>query len=864
MTLTPTTGLRRTPAASSASGRPAKRSPSSPTTGCTRCSTAARRRPASRSATARSRRLQGPGPGRPGLRRAHLGALQRPPRDRPHPLLHHRLVHLGERPADVPLAPTPAALALGHNGNLTNTAELARGRRAGPARRACAATTDTDAADTALLRAARPDPDLSLEAAALEVLPHAARRVLAGLHGRAHPLRRPRPAGRPPAGARPARARLGGRQRDRRAGHRRRVVRPRGRAGRADRDRRARRCARRASPRPTPRAACSSTSTWPGPTPRSPAAACTTTRVEVGRRLAREHPVDADLVIPVPSRARRRRSATPRPAGSRTASAWSRTPTSAGRSSSRRQTHPPARHPAEAQPAARRRSRASGWSSSTTRSCAATPSGRWCGCCARPAPRRCTCGSPRPPVKWPCFYGIDFATRAELIANGLSVEQIRASHRRRLARLHLAGRADRARPTSPADRLCRACFNGELPDRAAEPSCWASTARGHARCRPADGRRVRSRRGRRRRSRRVPAMTPPAVSQRRPGRRPTPSRRRHRGRRPAVELMKAAVARAHRPEVVGGLGGFAGLFDASALTDVPAAAAGHLAPTGSAPRSRSPRRWTGTTRSGIDLVGMVVDDLVVCGAEPLFMTDYIACGRVVPERIADIVAGIAAGCAPGRLRADRRRDRRAPRAAGRRTTTTSPAPRPAWSRPTGARAATGCGGRRRRRAGLARAALQRLLAGPPRPATGPGWSLDAEHVAELGRTARRGAAQADPDLRPRLPGPGSRPGSTCTRSPTSPAAAWRPTWPACCRPGCDARARPRDLDAAAGLRAGRGARRGADQAEMERTFNLGVGMVARRRPPTAADPALALLGERGLPAWVLGEIVEGSGQARFR
>jgi phosphoribosylformylglycinamidine cyclo-ligase len=47
---------------------------------------------------------------------------------------------------------------------------------------------------------------------------------------------------------------------------------------------------------------------------------------------------------------------------------------------------------------------------------------------------------------------------------------------------------------------------------------------------------------------------------------------------------------------------------------------------------------------GIDLVGMVVDDIVVCGAEPLFMTDYIACGRVVPERIADIVAGIDAGC----------------------------------------------------------------------------------------------------------------------------------------------------------------------------------------------------------------------------
>ncbi len=47
---------------------------------------------------------------------------------------------------------------------------------------------------------------------------------------------------------------------------------------------------------------------------------------------------------------------------------------------------------------------------------------------------------------------------------------------------------------------------------------------------------------------------------------------------------------------------------------------------------------------GFDLVGMVVDDIVVVGAKPLFMTDYIACGKVVPERIAGIVRGIAAAC----------------------------------------------------------------------------------------------------------------------------------------------------------------------------------------------------------------------------
>ncbi|GAA3751715.1 phosphoribosylformylglycinamidine cyclo-ligase [Microbacterium kribbense] len=112
----------------------------------------------------------------------------------------------------------------------------------------------------------------------------------------------------------------------------------------------------------------------------------------------------------------------------------------------------------------------------------------------------------------------------------------------------------------------------------------------------------------------------------------------------AVELMKSAVRRTHGPEVQGGVGGFAGLFDASALR-------GYAKPLlatstdGVGTKVAIAQALDKHDTIGQDLVGMVVDDIVVVGATPLFMTDYIACGKVVPERIADIVGGIARGCA---------------------------------------------------------------------------------------------------------------------------------------------------------------------------------------------------------------------------
>ncbi|MCB0885900.1 MAG: phosphoribosylformylglycinamidine cyclo-ligase [Propionibacteriaceae bacterium] len=111
----------------------------------------------------------------------------------------------------------------------------------------------------------------------------------------------------------------------------------------------------------------------------------------------------------------------------------------------------------------------------------------------------------------------------------------------------------------------------------------------------------------------------------------------------AVELMKASVARTRRPEVLGGLGGFAGFFDASALK-------GYAHPVlatstdGVGTKVAIAQALDKHDTIGFDLIGMLVDDLVVCGAEPLFVTDYIATGRVVPERIAAIVSGIADAC----------------------------------------------------------------------------------------------------------------------------------------------------------------------------------------------------------------------------
>jgi phosphoribosylformylglycinamidine cyclo-ligase len=316
----------------------------------------------------------------------------------------------------------------------------------------------------------------------------------------------------------------------------------------------------------------------------------------------------------------------------------------------------------------------------------------------------------------------------------------------------------------------------------------------------------------------------------------------------AVDLMKEWVGKATRPEVVGGLGGFAGLFDASRL-------AGYRRPLLAASTDGVGTKVAVAQRLGIhhtigfDLVGMVVDDLVVCGAEPLFMTDYLATGKVVPERVAAIVRGVAEACLQ----------------AGCALVGGETAEHPGLMAPdeydlagaaTGVVEADDLLGPERVREGDAVVAL----ASSGLHANGyslvrhvlldqAGWSLDRE-IAELGRTlgeelleptriytptclelARRVEVHAYAHI--------TGGGLAANLARVVPAGLHarldRSTW----RP-----APVFDLVGSVGAIA---------REELERTVNMGVGMVAVV-PADRADAALAVLRNLGQPAWLLGTV----------
>jgi phosphoribosylformylglycinamidine cyclo-ligase len=325
----------------------------------------------------------------------------------------------------------------------------------------------------------------------------------------------------------------------------------------------------------------------------------------------------------------------------------------------------------------------------------------------------------------------------------------------------------------------------------------------------------------------------------------------------AVELMKEWVAKAQRPEVVGGIGGFAGLFDASVLTSYrrPLLAS---ATDGVGTKVAVAQLMDVHDTIGIDLVAMVVDDLVVCGAEPLFMTDYIACGKVLPERIAAIVKGVAEGCVlagcalvggetaehPGLLGAD---DYDIAGAG------------------TGVVEADELLGPERVRAGdvLVAMAASGLHSNGYSLArhvffTRAGWTVD-RHVEEFGRTL--GEELLEP---------------TRVYSLDCLALARGVDLHALCHVTGGglaanlARVLPGHLDAhleraswtPPAVFSTVGSLGDVPQLELERTLNMGVGMIAAVAPDDASA-AVELLRGRGLDAWVAGEVVAGAGAARL-
>ncbi|MGZ4446683.1 MAG: phosphoribosylformylglycinamidine cyclo-ligase [Nocardioides sp.] len=316
----------------------------------------------------------------------------------------------------------------------------------------------------------------------------------------------------------------------------------------------------------------------------------------------------------------------------------------------------------------------------------------------------------------------------------------------------------------------------------------------------------------------------------------------------AIELMKVWVDKARRPEMIGGLGGFAGLFDASALLryERPLLA---TSTDGVGTKVAIAQAMDVHDTIGFDLVGMVVDDLVVCGAEPLFMTDYIATGRVVPERIAAIVKGIAeacavAGCAliggetaehPGLLAPDEYDVAGA-------TTGVVEADRllgPARVRPGDAVLAMEASGLHSNGYSLVRHVLLNTA----------GWQLDRD-VPELGRTLgeellepTRIYAKACLELADRtgthamahVTGGGLAANLERVMPVELSATIERGTWTP--QPVFDVVRRVGDVP----------------QADLEATLNCGVGMVALL-PPQDVDTAVAVLATHGIRAWVAGEV----------
>jgi len=326
----------------------------------------------------------------------------------------------------------------------------------------------------------------------------------------------------------------------------------------------------------------------------------------------------------------------------------------------------------------------------------------------------------------------------------------------------------------------------------------------------------------------------------------------------AVELMKASVKRTTRAEVRGGLGGFAGLFslDVAKYPQPVLASSTDGVGTKLAIAQALDRHDT----IGIDLVAMVVDDLVVVGAEPLFLSDYIATGKVVPETIAAIVSGIAEGCVQ----------------AGCALVGGETAEHPGVMRPDEYDVSGSAVGVVNADAILG---PERVMAGDVLIALGSsglhsnGYSLVRHVLFEQGGLALDAAPHllGGPTLADELMIPTRIYAQDCLALVAECGAHAFAHITGGGLAGNLVRVLPATLDAVVERSAWAPqpvfelvARIGAvplDQLEL--TFNLGVGMVAVLAPERAQD-ALALAGARGVPAWPIGEVRAGSGMVAMR
>ena len=110
----------------------------------------------------------------------------------------------------------------------------------------------------------------------------------------------------------------------------------------------------------------------------------------------------------------------------------------------------------------------------------------------------------------------------------------------------------------------------------------------------------------------------------------------------AVSRIKPLVASTVVPGVLGGIGDFGGMFEPQIQgMKRPVLVSGT---DGVGTKLKLAFLMDKHDTVGIDCVAMCVNDIICCGAKPLFFLDYIACGKNVPERIAQIVAGVAEGC----------------------------------------------------------------------------------------------------------------------------------------------------------------------------------------------------------------------------